>query len=114
MENFARGELEVQHISEDVEELAEILQECFELEDRSWKGASGGSVLRTPGMIEFMTQEARLVADLGVLDLWLLKLDGKLIAFSYCHLSRGTCFMHKISFDPDFQDLAPGRLWRSK
>ena len=63
-------------------------------------------------MINFMTTEARLVANLGALDLWLLRLNGQLIAFSYCHLARGTCFMHKISFDVEYQDLAPGRLLR--
>ena len=50
--------------------------------------------------------------DRGLLDLWLLKLDGKTIAFEYCHFAKGVCLSHKISFDPNWERFSPGRLLR--
>ena len=47
-----------------------------------------------------------------MLDLWLLKLDGQIVAFEYCHLAKSTCFSHKISFDPAWDRFSPGRLLR--
>lgn len=108
----AAGEVRSERICENSGEFAAILRRCFEIEDRGWKGDSGGSVLGTPGMWDFMLQEATLVAQRGWLDLWLLKLDERIIAFNYCHYAKGTCFAHKISFDPDFRNFGPGRLLR--
>lgn len=92
--------------------LHETLEACFAIEDRTWKGESGTSIVKTPGMREYFHREAKIVRDAGMLDLWLLKLDGQIIAFEYCHLSKGTCFSHKISFDPDWERFSPGRLLR--
>ena len=39
-------------------ELRELMELCFALEDRSWKGAAGTSVLRVPGLREYYLQEA--------------------------------------------------------
>jgi CelD/BcsL family acetyltransferase involved in cellulose biosynthesis len=108
----AKGEVKAERISEHTDELAPILRQCFEIEDRGWKGETGGSVLKTPGMLDFMIQEATLVAKKGMLDLWLLKFDNRIIAFNYCHYAKGTCLAHKISFDPEFSDFGPGRLLR--
>lgn len=94
------------------DELYETLEDCFVVEDLGWKGDEGTSILKTPALRSYLHQEARLIRDLGMLDLWLLKLDGKIIAFEYCQLSRGTCFSYKISFDPAFERFSPGRVLR--
>jgi len=106
------GEVKAVRICGDSDELKSILRQCYEIEDRSWKGETGGSVLSTPGMLDFMIQEATLVGQKGMLDLWLLKLDDRIIAFNYCHYAKGTSFAHKISFDPDFKNFGPGKLLR--
>ena len=106
------GKLAVERIQHPTSDLDCLLKECFAIEDRGWKGAEGTSVLKTTGMLDFMQKEAALVAAAGSLDLWLLRLDGRLIAFEYCHFSKGTCFSHKISFDPAFKKFGPGRILR--
>lgn len=108
----AAGNVQAIRITEDSEDLEAKLNICFEIEDRGWKGKTGGSVVRLPGMLDFMIQEARLVASKGMLELWLLQLDDRIIAFNYCHSAKGTCFAHKISFDPEFSHFGPGRLLR--
>src|SRR5262249_10588676 len=30
----------------------------------------------------------------------------------YCHYSKGSCYSHKISFDPDFERFSPGKVLR--
>ncbi len=94
------------------EELHTALEACFTIENTGWKGENGTSILSTPGLGEYYQQEARMMRDLGMLDLWLLKLNDQIIAFEYCHFSKGTCFSHKISFDPDFDRFSPGRVLR--
>ena len=109
----ASGDVQVIRLCDPSDQLLhETLEACFAIEDRTWKGESGTSIVKTPGMREYFHREAKIVRDAGMLDLWLLKLDGQLVAFEYCHLSKGTCFSHKISFDPAWERFSPGRLLR--
>lgn len=94
-------------------ELFEVLETCFTIENKGWKGENGTSILGTPGLREYYHQEARVMRDLAFLDLWLLKLNGQVIAFEYCHFAKGTCFSHKISFDPDYDRFSPGKVLRA-
>jgi len=93
-------------------ELYETLETCFAIENKSWKGETGTSVIGTPGLREYYHHEVRMMRDIGALDLWLLKLNDRIIAFEYCHYSKGTCYSHKISFDPDFERFSPGKVLR--
>ncbi len=107
----ASGDVQVTRLRDPSDQLLhETLEACFAIEDQSWKGDSGTSILKTPGMRDYYHREARMVRDSGTLELWLLKLDEQIIAFDYSHLSKGTCFSHKISFDPAWERFSPGRL----
>ena len=107
-----QGEVRIERCSESGPRLEELMRLAFEIEDRSWKGDEGTSVLKTPGMLEYMLSEAQRVAESGHLDLWFLYLDDEPIAFEYCHVAKGTCFSHKIGYDPQHAKLGPGRLLR--
>ena len=45
------------------------LEKVFEVEDRSWKGMRGSSVLRSPGMFEFFLAQAEQLAQWGQLEI---------------------------------------------
>lgn len=107
-----QGELRLKLHQGAGDELERLLRLAFEIEDRSWKGDAGTSVLKTPGMLEYMLREAQVVAAAGHVELWFLYLDDLPIAFEYCHFSNGTCFSHKIGYDPQFSNFGPGRLLR--
>ncbi|RMF39661.1 MAG: GNAT family N-acetyltransferase [Planctomycetota bacterium] len=94
--------------------LTELMEQCFALEDRGWKGAAGTSIARVPGLREYYLREAQIMRDRGHLHLWLLRLDGQIIAFEYCHVANGVCYSHKLSFDPDYQAYSPGKILRGK
>lgn len=91
-----------------------LLRRAFEVEDRSWKGRAGTSVLRSPGMLGFFTRQARQLAAWGQLELAFLECGGKPVAFSYGHAAKGVSCWHKIGYDPGFGCCSPGQLlqWR--
>ena len=94
------------------QQLADLMKTAFDIEDRSWKDQAGSSVKRSAGILEYMLREAQLVAEAGYLDLWFLYFDEAPISFEYCHCSKGTCFSHKIGYEPEFAKFGPGRLLR--
>lgn len=106
------GELRLERHQANDDELERLLRVAFEIENRSWKGAEGTSVLQTPGMLQYMLGEARAAAGSGHADVWFLYFDDTPIAFEYCHFAKGTCFSHKIGYDPEFSKYGPGRLLR--
>ncbi len=86
------------------------LQAAFELEDRSWKGAAGTSVLRSPGMFDVFVRNAEQLARWGQLELAALRLDGRMLAFVYGFRAKGVYFAHKIAYDESFAAFSPGQL----
>ena len=92
-------------------DLKTVLSECFELENRTWKGEAGTSVLKND-MLDYFLEEATNLLNSGMLHLWLLRLDGRLIAFEYCPVAKGVVFSNKISFDPEYSKYSPGNVLR--
>lgn len=92
------------------DEVEPLLVTGFEVEDRSWKGPAGTSVLRSPGMLEFYVEQARQLAALKQLRLSFLRLNGWPIAFEYGYQAGGVHFSHKAGYDGAYRDLAPGQL----
>lgn len=94
------------------QEAQQWMLEAFQIENRSWKGAAGTSILASPGMPEYILQEAELARQAGMLELWFLTLDKQPIAFEYCHRVKNVCNSHKIGYDESFKRFGPGRLLR--
>lgn len=100
------------HRQPTAQQAEELLREGFEVEDRSWKGPAGSSVLREPGMFEFFVRQARELARRGQLELYLLRHDGRPIAFEYCYAAGGVCYSHKLGYDEAFARFSPGLVLR--
>jgi len=94
------------------EELEPWLRRGLEIEDRSWKGRAGTSVLRTPGMFDFYLRQARQLAAWGQLDLAFLSSAGRPIAFAYGFSAKGVYHSLKVGYDPDYAAHSPGQLLR--
>lgn len=94
------------------DEVEPCLRRGFEIEDRSWKGTAGTSVLRTPGMFDFYARQARRLAEWGQLDLAFLNSAGKPIAFAYGLTAKGVYHSIKVGYDPDYAAHSPGQLLR--
>ncbi len=102
----------VVHQPNRAEDVAMLVQEGFAIEDRSWKGRDGSSVMRTPGMIEYFTRQAELLAANGELVLLFLKHKDALIAFEFGWSCRRVYYSPKVGFDESFGHLSPGQLLR--
>jgi CelD/BcsL family acetyltransferase involved in cellulose biosynthesis len=93
-------------------DVATVMQQCFAIEDRSWKGAAGSSVLRTPGMAEFYVRQAEQAAWWGQLEVVMLYCGERAMAFSYGLSAKGIFHSIKVSYDPLCARYHPGQLLR--
>lgn len=94
------------------EEVEGWMRRGFEVEDRSWKGTAGTSVLRTPGMFTFFTRQAEQLARWGHLELVFLECGRRPIAFSYGLSAKGVYHSYKVGYDPEYAGYSPGQLLR--
>ena len=97
---------------EDAAGLEPLLDECFELETRGWKGESGSPIKSSPHTLRFYTELARAAAREGRFALYTLRLDGRLLAFEYCLRGQGQIALLKISYDPALARHSPGHVLR--
>jgi len=106
-----KGEVQfVMHSQLAPQEVEPWLRRAFEVEDRSWKGEAGSSVLRTPGMFEFFLRQAEQLAQWGQLEISFLELTGRPVAFVYGFAAKGVSYWHKIGYDPQYRCSTPGQL----
>lgn len=96
------------------DEVEPWLSAGFEIEDRGWKGSQGTSVRRTPGLFTFYLEQARELARCGELELALLLLDDRPIAFAYGMCAKGVYRSYKVGYDPEFARYSPGQLLRCR
>jgi hypothetical protein len=96
------------------EEVHGWLEKAFRIEDSSWKGAAGSSVLRSPGMSDFFLRQARQLARWEQLEIAILELNGRSIAALFGFSAKGVFHGHKIGYDPQYCQYSPGQLLKWK
>ena len=94
---------------ESPDQLDALIHEGFAVEDRSWKGAAGTSVLKNERMLEFFQRQARLFAAGAHLELVFLVHQERPIAFAYVWRAKGVRFIAKLGYDEAFRQLGPGQ-----
>ncbi len=97
-----------------VDQIEMLLQRGFGVENRSWKGRAGTSLLGDPKALGYYVRQATLLAERGQLQLTFLENRGQPIAFEYGWQSRGTYFSPKVGYDEVFAALSPGQLLRAR
>lgn len=93
--------------------LEKLLRLGCEIEDLSWKGEAGTSILRAPRMFEWYLRQARQLADWGQLQLAFLRHGAAPIAFEYGCWAKGTYYSCKVGYDPAYSHFSPGQLLRA-
>jgi len=94
------------------DDVAPLLRRGFEVENSSWKGSQGSSVLATEGKLAFYTDQARTLAAKGQLQLAFLEVGGEPAAFEYGWLSKGVYYAVKVGYDERRAEATPGQLLR--
>lgn len=88
----------------------DVLQHFYALEAAGWKGAAGTAVASSPGCIRFYDEIARWAESLGLLDIYLLEWNDRLLAAHFGLTYRGRYFSPKIAYDEGCGKFAPGHL----
>lgn len=89
----------------------DLYDQCVELAGRSWQGSSQtGTTLSHESVREFFRETHALAVKAGALDLNVLKLDGKVIAFSYNYHSDGYVLGMRIGSDPEHSKAGIGNV----
>jgi CelD/BcsL family acetyltransferase involved in cellulose biosynthesis len=91
-------------------ELASALEACFAVEAQGWKGFTGMPVKDDPRAHRFYCELARRASPLGQLALYVLEVDGEIIAFRYCVRGGSRIDSLKTSFAPAWARYSPGLL----
>lgn len=89
-----------------------LLRRGFAVEDASWKGRAGSSVLKTPVALAHYIEQAQQIATWGDVQLTFLELAGRPIAFEYGWNCKGVYHSFKVGYDEAYAKLSPGQLLR--
>lgn len=92
------------------DDLPARLEECFTIERSGWKGREGTAIPQDEETHGFYTELAHAAAAREYLSLFLLRLDGKAIAFHYGLTYENVYYMPKVGYDEAFKKCSPGHL----
>ena len=82
---------------------------CVALAGRSWQGdATDGTTLSHPAVCDFLRDVHAAAARQGAVDLGLLMLAGRPVAFIYHYHYDGRLYGLRKGFDPEFSPLRAG------
>jgi CelD/BcsL family acetyltransferase involved in cellulose biosynthesis len=87
-----------------------LLSECLSLELRGWKGRGGTAIAQDRRTLGFYSELAHTAARTGHLALYLLRLDGRLLAFQLGLSHSGRYLALKPGYDEAFHEFSPGQL----
>lgn len=91
-------------------EIATLLRRGCEVEDRSWKGGAGSSILQTPRMYDFYLRLAQQLMTMHGVELHFLRHGGVDAAFQLVFHGKGTLFPAKIAYDPTLSKYSPWQI----
>jgi CelD/BcsL family acetyltransferase involved in cellulose biosynthesis len=95
-------------VSPTMAELPALLHSALVVEDRSWKGQQGSSLLKNKTLLAFFENFARRTCEAGLLRLCFLDLDGEPISMHIALLSHGRLWILKLGFDEALAKCSPG------
>jgi len=89
-------------------EIREAAELFMAMEDRSWKGARGTSLLAEPSVTTFARTMTRLMARKGKISIESLELNGKPVAMGIVLESNSRAYFWKTAYDEAYARYAPG------
>lgn len=91
------------------EEILQMFPHILEIEKRSWKWNRGVSI-NSVVYKDFYKRFAEVGGKLGWVQLWLLRLNDKYIAYDYNILYKNSLVALKGSYDKDYLNYSPSQL----
>lgn len=91
-------------------EIADALPQVFELQAKSWQGLERRDPAATAADNAFEFALLEELDDDEIGDLWLMKIDGRLVASLRMLGGPGKRYVHTMHFDPAAKEVTPGTL----
>ena len=89
----------------------DLFESCVDVARRSWQGSStNGTTLSHDCMYDYVHDTHAVATRCGALDLNLLLVDNRPVAFAYNYHYQGEVHALRKGFDPDFSAARPGTV----
>jgi len=88
----------------------DVIERFYQLEASGWKGREGSATLCIPKLRQFFDEIAESAARFGYFSLYMLELNGQLLAGHFALTYQGRCYSPIVAFNEDFRQFAPGHL----
>lgn len=88
-----------------------LLEECLAVAAQSWQGQSQTGTTLSHAVIQpFIRDAHQTAANIGALDLHLIRVNGQPVAFAYNYHYQGSVFGLRIGFVPEYSKVGLGNL----
>lgn len=88
-----------------------LYEACVEVARRSWQGQSTtGTTLSHAEVADFFRETHVLAAQQGALDMTVLRLDGRAVAFAYNYHAAGSIYGLRMGYDPAWSHCGVGAV----
>lgn len=91
-------------------ELADLLDEVYAVEARSWKAVEGTALATSAIQGDFFTRFSQAAANQGMLRIAFLHIDGRAVAAQIACEWQQRFWLFKMSYDQSFARCSPGQL----
>jgi len=91
-------------------ETPDLLDRAFAIENRSWKGQQGSSILRRPQLESFFRSYSLAAAAEGSLRVFFLVVDEVAVSMALCVEKYDALWFLKIGYDETYAKCSPGIL----
>lgn len=105
----ARLGMRFEHVTGDPTQ-SELWQQLLVLEQSGWKGRERSAILDDPQATRFYTDLVRRAAAAGALQIGLMWLGERLVAFEFGIVGGERLFLLKVAYDEAFADLSLGHV----
>ncbi|SEL91484.1 Acetyltransferase (GNAT) domain-containing protein [Sphingomonas palmae] len=89
---------------------SDLWRQMLALEQSGWKGRERSAILDDPQASRFYTDLVRSAAAAGALQIGLMWLGERLVAFEFGVLGGERLFLLKVAYDEEFADLSLGHV----
>lgn len=106
------GKVEIVEIKKDSNdtEIEEVLREISDIASKSWKSKTKSEIFSTEQEQKFYSTLTYVMDRKGYLNIWLLKVNNKPIAFEYHLLYKNKDYALKASYNLDYSNCSPGSI----
>ena len=89
----------------------DLYDACVDVARRSWQNATDdGTTLCSPEVYDYLRETHAAAARTGCVDMNVLCLDGRPVAFVYNYFYDGRIYGLRKGFDPEFSAIRPGMV----